>query len=95
MYIIGSKDLVAILEAINSITNWHTLGLKLPGLEEHELQRIERNYRGIVDDCQREMILQWLHTGQATWSSLVHALMSPLVNRKDLALQIAQDHQMY
>ena len=52
------------------------------------------NNRGIVD-CQRKMISQWLHTGQATWSSLVHALMSPLVDRNDLALQIAQDHQMY
>ena len=94
MYTIGGKDLVAILRAINPVTDWHTLGLELPGLEEHDLQRIEMNNHGIVD-CQRQMISQWLHTGQATWSSLVHALMSPLVNKKDLALQIAQDHQMY
>ena len=38
------------------------------------------------------MILKWLDTGEASWSSLVEALKSPLVNKKGLAEQIIKDH---
>ena len=38
------------------------------------------------------MILKWLDTGKASWSSLVEALKSPLVNKMGLAEQIIKDH---
>ena len=40
------------------------------------------------------MVSEWLHTGEATWRGLVQALTSPLVNRRDLAIEIAMQHQM-
>ena len=92
---IGSKDLIAILRAIISVVNWHSLGLELPGLEQYQLDKIEIDNRGIVEDCQKAMVSEWLHTGVATWRGLVQALTSPLVNRRDLAVEIAIQHQRY
>ena len=91
LYII---DLIAVLRVITSVVKWHSLGLELPGLEKCQLDRIEIDNRGIVEDCQKAMVSEWLHTGVATWRGLVQALASPLVNRRDLTLEIAKQHQI-
>ena len=88
-------DLIAVLRAITSVVKWHSLGLELPGLDKCQLDKIETDNRGIVDDCQKAMVSQWLHTGDvATWRGLVQALASPLVKRRDLAIEIAKQHQI-
>ena len=68
--------------------------MELPGLEKYQLDRIELDNHGIVEDCQKAMVSEWLHTGVATWRGLVQALTSPLVNRRDLAIEIAKQHQI-
>ncbi len=86
--------MIAVLRAITSVVKWHSLGLELPGLDKCQLDKIEIDNRGRVDDCQKAMMSEWLHTGVATWRGLVQALASPLVNRRDLAAEIAKQHQM-
>ena len=85
--------MIAVLSAIISVVKWQTLGLELPSLEKYQLDRIEIDNHGIVEDCQKAMVIQWLHTGVATWRGLIQALTSPLVNRRDLAIEIAKQHQ--
>ena len=79
---------MAVLEAVHDVVNWQYLGLTL-GLEKPQLDIMDRNYRGIVEDCRMEMISWWLNTGNASWRALVRALASKLVNRRDLAMKIA------
>ena len=50
--------------------------------------------QGKVAECRKAMVSEWLETGVATWRGLVQALASPLVNRRDLAVEIANQHQM-
>ena len=84
------NDLLKVLEAITTVTDWYELGLKL-GLNVDILQKIETDCRS-VKECQRKMILKWLNTGSACWSSLVKALNSPLVDRQGIVKQITKDH---
>ena len=86
-------DLLAVLRAITSVVNWHSLGLELPGWKSYDqLEKIEIDNRWSVDDCVRTMVSQWLDTGVATWRGLVQALTSPLVNKRGLAVKIAKQH---
>ena len=84
------SDLVPVLEATVEVTDWCILGLKL-GLPVHLLERIECDGRN-VQDRQRIMTLKWIDTGVASWSSLVEALKSPLINKNGVAEQITKDH---
>ena len=84
------SDLVPVLEATVEVTDWCILGLKL-GLPFHLLERIKCDGRN-VQDCQRIMTSKWLDTGVASWSSLVKALKSPLINKNGVAEQITKDH---
>ena len=85
------SDLVPVLTATIEVTKWYDLGLELD-LPVHQLDNIGS------DGCEeterkRKMIVQWLNTGVASWSSLVEALKSPLVNKKGVAKQISKDYQ--
>ena len=80
-----------LLEATISVTEWKSLGLKLK-LKKYQLENIDDNNRGKVKDCRREMISQWLDTGNASWCALVRALASPLVGKRGLAMEIAEKH---
>ena len=91
VYVVGSSDLVPVLEAITSVVDWHSLGLKL-GLEKYKLDRIEVDHRGKVNNCQKAMASLWLDSDEASWRSLVQALLSPLVDRKDLAIDLVKKH---
>ena len=81
-----------MVKAVHDVVNWQYLGLTL-GLEKPQLNIINQNYRGIVEDCRKEMISQWLDTGNASWRALVRALAaSKLVVKMDLAMKIAAEH---
>ena len=87
----AGRDIVAVLTAIISIVNWYYLGLEL-GLEKYQLDIIDKDNRGIVEDCKMEMISKWLDTNKASWQCLVKALSSPLLKETSLAIDIAKQH---
>ena len=75
---------------------WYFLGVTL-GLRPDVLERIECDGRNMQRNmtlkwCQCKMILKWLDTGLASWSSLVKALKSPIINKNEVAEQIIKDH---
>ena len=82
-----------ILDSISTVAaDWFNLGVAL-GLPYHTLKRIESDYPRDAPRCLTEMIIAWLQkSSQPTWQGLVLALMSPLVNRGDIANTIATKH---
>ena len=90
---IPGNDLLLVLKAILSVNEWDDLGLEL-GLKKSALDEIHQNKSGIVKDCRKEMVSQWLDTGKATWCGLVQALMSPLVKKRALAVELAKQHKV-
>ena len=84
------SDLVPVLEATVEVTDWYSVGLTL-GLPVHMLDTIRRDGCNETDR-KRKMILKWLDTGEASWSSLAEALKSPLINKRGIAEQICKDH---
>ena len=83
-------DLLPVLEATVEVTDWYILGLEL-GLPDHLLDRIRCDGYDETDR-RRKMLLKWLDTGVASWSSLVEALKSPLINKMEVAERIAKYH---
>ena len=88
-------DIVPVLTAVNEVTDWYTLGLKL-GIPHHQLEGIRRDGYD-ENDRRRNMISAWLETGHASWSSLVdalkHPLKTPLIKTEvEVAEQIIKDH---
>ena len=65
------KDLVLI-----KVTEWYELGLQL-GVEDAELEAIEKNNRGDLKACRRNMFRAWLRiTPSPSYQQLVEALMA-------------------
>ena len=83
-------DLLPVLEATVEVTDWYILGLKL-GLPDHLLDRIRCDGYDETDR-RRKMLLKWLDTGVASWSSVVEALKSPLINKMEVAERITKYH---
>ena len=64
------------------------LGVDIPALE-----RIKKDNIGSCLTCQRQMIHQWLDSGEASWRDLVKALTSPLLKQYHIvATLIAEEH---
>ena len=83
-----------MLNKIISVGDWKSLGLKLK-LRKYQLDDIDDNNRERVKDCRREMISQWLDTGNASWRALVRALASQQVGKRGLAMEIAKKHPIH
>ena len=65
------KDLVLI-----KVTEWYELGLQL-GVDDAELEEIEKNNRGDLRACRRSMFRAWLRiTPSPSYQQLVEALMA-------------------
>ena len=75
---------------LTTVINWHKLGLNL-NIPKHELDKIERDYRG--NDRQRlEMLDLWLRrTPNATWRDVVSALQQ--MEENTLAESIRQKYK--
>ena len=76
----GIDDLLEVKMFVKQVVNWKDLGLAL-GLAYSTLQKIERDQRGGVDDCMREMLAAWLQQqdnvtkkGIPSWAVLKTAL---------------------
>ena len=65
------KDLVLI-----KVTEWYELGLQL-GVEDAELEVIEKSNRGDFKACRRNMFRAWLRiTPNPSYQQLVEALVA-------------------
>ena len=65
------KDLVLI-----KVTGWYELGLQL-GVEDAELEVIEKDNRGDLQACRRKMFRAWLRiTPNPSYQQLAEALMA-------------------
>ncbi len=73
-----------------NVTDWSVLGVLL-GLLRIDLHRINTD---CVDYSAKHMaiVTKWLESGSASWATLVNGLKDPIVNRIDIANQIAKDH---
>ena len=66
-------DYFCVLDEIASVAEWFTLGLYLE-LPRAELEMIAADYH-FSKEARSKMLHMWLQTGNATWSSLFHALI--------------------
>ena len=85
------SDCVPVLTATDECFDWYSLGLTL-GLPYYLLETIRRDDYRQTNYCKLKVILNWLDTGSASWSSLVEALKSPLLVHRRSAQQIMKDH---
>ena len=69
-------ELVNILNApaVVRTNEWKDVGLEL-GVEKYVLDRIDRDWRGLINDCKREMFDYWLKNGfQPSWDKVSRAV---------------------
>ena len=83
-------DLLAVMNATDTISDWYTLGLTL-GIHSHVLDIITMD-KSTVLSRQCSMLRHWLDTGHASWMMLVDALRNPLISKDGLAEEIARNH---
>ena len=71
-------------------SDWYMLGIALR-VRRNVLEEIKNNHRNI-QHCRYEMVHLWISSGKATWSELVNALCSSIVNNKQLAEEIEKKY---
>lgn len=83
------RDLSAIQDAVDEVTKWESLGLKL-GLIKPTLEKIAQDNIGV--ECRkREMLTAWLNgtdSAKPTWNSLIAAVKK--INKR-LAAKIEKE----
>ena len=80
-------------KSLKNLIDWQSLGLEL-GLLYPSLKRIEKEQRGDIDGCMREMLAAWLqqqdnvaNKGAPSWSVLQTALRG--IGENELASEIS------
>ena len=70
---------------------WKALGYQLK-LQKDVMGRLEAEHPHNLQDCCREMLLEWekQQTSPHTWATIIAALQSPAVGRRDIAQNIAR-----
>ena len=75
--------------------NWYALGLKL-GIEDNDLEAIERQHRGDIDECRRAMFRLWLNTtSHPSRKQLLNALREKTVAETKIADEYERSFQLY
>ena len=70
----ATPTLQELLNELNSVDNWHLLGVNL-GLQGYQLREIERNYPRDNNRCKTELLDLWLRkTTKPTWETIASAL---------------------
>ena len=89
---VGTNALYRVNSEVTAVTDWHSLGIALK-LSPSTLEQFGANYKDPAR-CMTEVLVTWLRQHQTphSWKSLVSALMSPTVNRTDVAQKIAAVH---
>ncbi len=85
----GNNDLLDVINATASITDWSVLSLKF-GLTLTEYSQINQKVIALNGNLQMEIISRWFQLGNASWSSLVQYLCE--VRQYDVAQEIAKAH---
>ena len=88
------SDLREVLRATVAVIEWQTLGIEL-GIDHSKLKIIANDNREKYKSCLTNMLATWLSSGSATWRGLVEAIRSPLVDKNDIAEEIARKHMMW
>ena len=71
---LDSSALKDLSNLLNSVTDWHALGVKL-GVKSHELETIQRNYPHDTMRCKHEMLAYCLRgANPPTWRDVRDAL---------------------
>ena len=86
----GIADLDEVKTSLKDLVEWKDLGLKL-GILKPTLDKIERDRRGMSEECKREMLAAWLQkvddtVREPSWTALVEALNS--IEERSLAEEI-------
>ena len=92
LFLFSSIDTRTVLEAIDELTDWYTLGLSL-GLHTSTLDTIKEECSNVIIRCKAKVIENWLKcmdnvTEQPSWISLVNAISGKLIKDYTLAEKI-------
>lgn len=61
-------------EALQNLVYWENFAIQLPGLNEHDVEKIAKSYSR-VDTCKYHVYSEWLKKcPQATWENVIEAL---------------------
>ena len=60
---IDNNCLACLMKAIQPVCDWLNLGVFL-GVDIAVLKIIEKDQRGLVEDCKREMLVKWLMSSE-------------------------------
>ena len=80
-----------VITVIKEISNPYELGIHL-GIEEYELDKIEKNYPRDVERQKLEAIKYWLRNCDCSWRALADAVEKMKCHRK-LVEQLRDMHQ--
>ena len=85
-----------LVDLENIRTNkWYALGLKL-GIEDNDLETIERQRRGDIDECRRDLFRLWLNTtSHPSRKQLLNALREKPVAETTVADEYESSFQLY
>jgi len=91
--LLSESDLARLVEEVSMISaQWIYLGMAL-GLTQESLKDIRAMKPANSDHFLSRMFMQWLqHTQSPTWSRLVEALRSPMIEENDLADQLEEKY---
>ena len=80
LWSIDISILASVLSALEDFNDWMNLGLNL-GIKQPTLNRIDKQERGDINDCKREMLSAWLRwkdnvqeVGLPSWKRLLDAM---------------------
>ena len=90
LFFFSESDL-PVLKDYCSKTDWYLLGHKL-GINSDQLDEIERDVP--TEARLKVMFRYWIANGETSWAKLVHALMSPSIQKEALARKIAAEHRI-
>ncbi len=85
----GNNDLLDVMAATASITDWSVLSLHF-GITPAGYSRINHNVRILRGNLHKEIISRWFQLGNASWSTLVKYLCE--VRQYHIAQEIAKAH---
>ncbi len=85
----GNNDLLDVMAATTSITDWSVLSLHF-GITAAEYDQIKQKVVQDGGNLQMQIIRRWFQLGKASWSSLVKYLCE--VRQYDIAQEIAKAH---
>ena len=95
MFLEEDTHLADVQEALHGTDpKWRAIGiqLRIPGAK---LEKIEHDQYASIEDRNRQMQIDWLRTGKATWKDLVKALRTKSVGLHKVADSIEAEMHIH